>query len=67
MATENEKILMFKMWPDSHGNPVIVSPKDFGGQFFSAMIEVGTGEVWCAEMVEMTQKEIDDLPEHQGW
>lgn len=66
MATENEKIMMFKYWPKG-SSPVVLKPRDFGGSLFSDMINAEEGETWHCEIVYLTQEEIDNLPEHTGF
>lgn len=59
------KTLLLKVRP-KHGGPwLYTTPEDLAYQLLDLDVTEGTG--YEAELVHMTEDEIDNLPEFEGW
>ena len=54
--------------PAKFGNGLVVPFNSEGFQLLQEEMAKGEpGEVWEVNFVEMTEKELQQLPEHEGW
>ena len=54
--------------PAKLGNPLVVPFNAEGFQLLQEEMEMDEpGEVWEVRFIEMTMKELLELPEHEGW
>jgi len=66
MNGEEEKIKYLKIRPDTSSTWLYV-PFDKEFLWDGAIGEGEVGETWEVEVIEMTAKELEELPEFEGW
>jgi hypothetical protein len=63
-----ELVDVWKVYPESYGNPLICpSLEDALESLKYEMESADFNEPWILEKGQMTQEEYDALPEHSGW